>query len=117
MDGVDKTFFEQFLYFNLNNFYFLRINWTRLLSNRLSVRISHDFLFDDSWINAWHFLVRLGKNFEEFFKQIHVDLNFLRRTIHSDENILCDARGSGDINRYHFSDGFHITLSVNNMCI
>jgi hypothetical protein len=34
----------------------------------------------------------------------------------SDENIVYDARRSGDIDRYGFSDGFHITLSIDLMC-
>jgi hypothetical protein len=62
-------------------------------------------MFDDSWINAWHFIVRLGKNVAELFKQICIDLNLIGGAVHSDKDILHDARGSRDINRYHFSDG------------
>jgi hypothetical protein len=68
MDGVDKTCLEQFLYFNLNSCFFLRINQTNFLPNRFSVRISRDFVFNNFWIDAWHFLVRPRKNVIEFLK-------------------------------------------------
>jgi hypothetical protein len=60
LNGVDETGFEDFLYFSLNSCYILRINQTKLLSDRLGVNISRYFMFDDSWINAWHFLIRPG---------------------------------------------------------
>ena len=45
-----------------------------------------------------------------------VDVGYCRGgAVCSDENIVYDARGFGDIYRYHFSDTFHITQGINNM--
>jgi hypothetical protein len=68
LDRVDKTCFDQFLYFNLNSCCFLRIDGMKLLPDWLSIRICHDFVFDDCWIYAQNFLVRRGKHIVEFFK-------------------------------------------------
>jgi hypothetical protein len=59
---VDETIFEEFLYFSLDHRFFSRIDRTKLMSNQFDIRISHDFLFDNSWVDAWHFLIRPGKN-------------------------------------------------------
>jgi len=37
----------------------------KLLSNRLGVKISRYLMFEDSWINVWHFLVRPEKKRRE----------------------------------------------------
>jgi hypothetical protein len=68
VNGVDKNFLKQFLYFSFDSCCFPRIDWMKLLPDRLSIRISHDFMFDDSWIYACHFLVRPGKHVTELFK-------------------------------------------------
>jgi hypothetical protein len=69
-------------------------------------------MFNDYWINAWHFLVRLGKNIARLFKQICVDSNLLGGEIHSNEEIIHNTRSSRDIYRYNFDDIFHITLNI-----
>ena len=65
-------------------------------------------MFNNFRIDAWHFLIRPGKNVTEFFEKIHVNLNLFGGAIRSDEDILHDAGGSGDVDRYCFSDGRHI---------
>ena len=47
------------------------------------------------WVDAWH---PLGG------------------VVCSEKNIAYDARGSGDIDRYHFSDTRHISLSIDLVC-
>jgi hypothetical protein len=49
-------------------------------------------MIDSLWVDAWH---------------------LLWGAISSDENILHDAKVSGDIDQYGFNDGFYITLSIN----
>jgi hypothetical protein len=70
-------------------------------------------MIDILWVNVRYRFVRLGKNVTEFFKKIYVNLNLFEGAIHSDEDILHDARVSGDANRYSFSDSRHVSLSVN----
>jgi len=113
LHGVDKSFFKKFLYFILNHCFFLRIHQTKLMLDRLGVRISRYLIFDDSWINAWHFLIRLGKNIAEFFRQLRINSNHFEGVVHSNENILQDTRHSGDINWDCFNDTLLITLSIN----
>jgi hypothetical protein len=60
--------------------------------------------------------LRPGKNIAEFFEKIRVNLNLFGGAIRSDEDILHDARVSGDIDRYRFSDSHHISLSINILC-
>ena len=44
-----------------------------------------------------------------------VDVGYLLRgAVCSEESIVYDARGSGEIYRYHFRNTFHITLDINN---
>jgi hypothetical protein len=69
----------------------------KLLPKRLGIRIRSNFMFNYFWIDNWHFLIRLGKNFMEFFEKIYVDLNLFGGAVHSDEDILHDARVLGDI--------------------
>jgi hypothetical protein len=88
----------------------------KFLSNRLGIRINCDFMFNYFWINTWHFLIRLGKNVMKLFEKIHVDLNLFGGAIHSDEDVLYDARVSGDVDWYSFSDSRHISLNINFMC-
>jgi hypothetical protein len=73
-------------------------------------------MFNYFWIDAWHFLVRPGKNVAELFKKICIELNISGGEVSSDENILHGGRVLGDIDRYGFNDGFHITLSIKLMC-
>jgi hypothetical protein len=87
----------------------------KILVDRIDIRISHDFMFDNSWVYVWHFPVRPGKHVAELFKQICVDLNLLGGEIRSDEDILHDTRGSGDVIRYHFRYCFHISFIINSM--
>ena len=89
------------------------INWTKFLSNRLSIRIRSDFMFNNFQIDAWHFLIRPGKNVVEFFEKIRVNLNLFGGEIRSNEYIFHDARVSGDVDRYSGSDSLHISLSIN----
>ena len=42
-------------------------------------------MIDSLWVDAWH---------------------LLGGDVCSDENIVYDTRGSGDIDRYHFSNGY-----------
>jgi hypothetical protein len=70
-------------------------------------------MIDTLWVDAWHFLVRPRKNVTELFKNICVELNLSWGAVSSNENIIHDARVSGDIDQYGFSDGFHITLNIN----
>jgi hypothetical protein len=67
MDRIDKTSFEQFFDFNLNDCCFPGLNWTKLLPDWLGIRIRFYFMFDYSCVNAWNFLVRPDKNVEELF--------------------------------------------------
>ena len=73
-------------------------------------------MIDTLWIDVRYFFVRPGKNVAEFFEKIRVDLNLFGGAIRSDEDILHDAGGSGDIDRYHFSDSHHVALSINILC-
>jgi hypothetical protein len=52
----------------------------------------------------------------KLFEKIRVDLNLLGGAIFSDEDILHDARVSGDVDWYSFNDSRHIFLSINFMC-
>ena len=52
-------------------------------------------MIDSLWVDAWH---------------------LLGGAVCSDEKIVYDARDSGDIDRYHFNNGFHITLSIDLVC-
>jgi hypothetical protein len=52
-------------------------------------------MIDTLWVDAWHLLAG---------------------AVWYDENIVYDARGSGDIDRYHFRNGFHITLNIDLVC-
>ena len=73
-------------------------------------------MIESLWVDAWHFLIRPGKNVAKFFEKICVNLNLFGGAIRSDEDILHDARVSGDIDRYCGSDSRHIPLSVNILC-
>jgi hypothetical protein len=73
-------------------------------------------MIESLWVDAWHFLIRPGKNVVEFFEKISVNLNLFVGAIHSDEDILHDVRVLGDIDRYSFSDSHHISLSINFLC-
>ena len=75
-----------------------------------------DFMFNYFRIDTWNFLIRPGKNVAEFFEKICVNLNLFGGEIRSDEDILHDARVSGDVDRYSFSDSRHITLNINFLC-
>jgi hypothetical protein len=116
MNRVNEPCLEQFLNLSLNGYCFPRIDWMKFLSNRLSIRIRCDFMFNYFRIDAWHFLIRLGKNIAELFEKVRVNLNLFRGEICSDEDILHDARVSGDVDRYSFSDSRHISLSINFLC-
>ena len=116
MDRIDTTSFLQFLNLNLNGCFFLGVNWMKFLSNRLGIWIRCDFMLNYFWMNAWPFLIRPGKNVTEFFEKIRVNLNLFGGEICSDEDILHDAGGSGDIDRYRFRNGFHITLGIDLVC-
>jgi hypothetical protein len=59
---VDETNFEEFLYFSLYRHCFVRIDWEKLLSDRFNIMISHDFMFNNLWVDAWHLLIRPRKN-------------------------------------------------------
>jgi hypothetical protein len=52
-------------------------------------------MIDTLWVDGWH---------------------FLGGVLCSDENIVYDARGSGDIYRYHFNNSRHIPLSIDFLC-
>jgi hypothetical protein len=52
-------------------------------------------MIDSLWVDAWH---------------------LLRGAVCSDENIVYDAMGFGDIDRYHFNNGFHIALIIDLVC-
>jgi hypothetical protein len=82
----------------------------------LGIRIRCDFMFNYFWIDTWHFLIRPGKNVAELFEKIRVDLNLFGGEVYSDEDVLHDARVSGDVDWYIFSDSCHISLSINFMC-
>jgi hypothetical protein len=73
-------------------------------------------MIDTLWVDAWHFLIRPGKNIAEFFEKIRVSLNLFGGEICSDEDILHDARVSGDVDRYGGSESLHISLSINFLC-
>jgi hypothetical protein len=73
-------------------------------------------MIDTLWVDVRYRFVRPGKNIMEFFKKISVNLNLIGGAIRSDEDILHDAGGSGDIDRYRFSDSRHISLSINILC-
>jgi hypothetical protein len=73
-------------------------------------------MIDTLWVDVRYCFVRPGKNVTEFFEKIHVNLNLFGGEIRSNEDILHDARVSGDIDRYSFSDSRHISLSVNLLC-
>jgi hypothetical protein len=73
-------------------------------------------MIDTLWVDVRYRFVRPGKNVAEFFEKIRVNLNLFGGAIRSDEDILHDAGGSGDIDRYCFSDSRHISLSINILC-
>jgi hypothetical protein len=54
---VDETNFEQFIYVILYCRYFARIDRVKLMSDWFDVRISHDFMFNNLWVNSWHLLI------------------------------------------------------------
>jgi hypothetical protein len=109
---VDETILDEFLYFSLYRHYFARVYRAKLLSNRINIKISCDLLFNNTWINSWHILIRPSKDVVKLFKQFSVDLNLFRRTIHSDEDIFHDAMGSGDVDGNHFRNTFHVSLNI-----
>jgi hypothetical protein len=49
-------------------------------------------MIDSLWVDAWH---------------------LLGGAVCSNENIVYDAKGYGEIYSYHFSDTCHITLDIN----
>jgi hypothetical protein len=73
-------------------------------------------MIDSLWVDAWHFLIRPGKNVAEFMEKICVNLNLFEGAIRSDEDILHDAEVLGDIDRYRGSDSLHISLIINILC-
>jgi hypothetical protein len=73
-------------------------------------------MIDTLWVDVRYRFIRSGKNVVEFFEKIRVNLNLFGGAIRSDKDILHDARVSGDIDRYRFSDSRHIALSINILC-
>ena len=73
-------------------------------------------MIDTLWVDVRYCFVRPGKNVTEFFEKIRVNLNLFGGAIRSDEDILHDARVSGDIDKYGCSDSRHIALSINFLC-
>ena len=73
-------------------------------------------MIDTLWVDVGYLLIRPGKNVTEFFKKICIELNLFGGAVSSDENILHDARVSGDIDRYSFNDSCHIDLNINFVC-
>jgi hypothetical protein len=49
---VDETNFEEFLYLSLYCRCFLRIDWENILSDHFDIKTIHDFVFNNSWIDA-----------------------------------------------------------------
>jgi hypothetical protein len=73
-------------------------------------------MIDTLWVDVRYLFVRPGKNIVEFFKKISVNMNLLGGAIHSDKDIFHDARVSGDIDWYPFSDSHHMAFSINILC-
>jgi hypothetical protein len=73
-------------------------------------------MIDSLWVDAWHFLIRPGKNVVEFFEKIRINLNLFGGATRSDEDILHDTSVLGDIDRYRFNDTRYISLSINFLC-
>ena len=57
-------------------------------------------MIDTLWVDVRYLFVRQGKHVAEFLKKIRVNLNLFGGAIRSDEDILHNAGGSGDIDRY-----------------
>ena len=73
-------------------------------------------MIDTLWVDVRYRFVRPGKNVAELFEKICVNHNLLRGAIRSDEDIFHDARVSGDIDRYRFSNSHNISLNINILC-
>jgi hypothetical protein len=116
VNRVYEPCLKQFIDLSFDSCCFPRIKWTKFLSNKLSVRIRGDLMFNYFQIDAWHFLVRPSKNIAELFKKIRVNLNLFGGEIRSDEDIIHDVGVSRDIDRYRGSDSRHISLSINILC-
>jgi hypothetical protein len=65
---ADKTNFEEFFYFFLDCWCFSRIYQMNILSDRFGIKIGHDFMLKNSWVDAWNFLIRPEKNVAKFFE-------------------------------------------------
>jgi hypothetical protein len=65
---IDETNLDEFLYLSLDRHCLARIDWVKLLSDRLNIRVSCDLMFNDTWVNAWHLLIRPGKDIVKLFK-------------------------------------------------
>jgi hypothetical protein len=38
------------------------------MSGRLNIGVSCDLMFNDTWVNSWHILIRTGENVTKLFK-------------------------------------------------
>ena len=63
-----STYADRSLLLVNRNGCFPRIHCTQALSNRLSIGISLNLVFNNARVNTWHFVVRPRKNITEFLK-------------------------------------------------
>jgi hypothetical protein len=49
---IDKTIFDEFLFFNLYHCFLVRIDRVKFMLNRINIRVSCDIMFNDTWINS-----------------------------------------------------------------
>jgi hypothetical protein len=62
LQWIDETNLYEFLYLNLDGRYLARIDWVKLLSDKLNIEVSCNLIFNFSWVSAWNLLIRPGKN-------------------------------------------------------
>ena len=57
------------------------------LSNRFSIQIGFNFMFNNERVNSWHFLIGPSKNISKFVENLSVCINFIGGTVRLDANI------------------------------
>ena len=67
------------------------------LSNRLSIGVSFNLMFNNARVNIWNFIIRPRKDITEFFKQLGVFLNLSMGTFYPNIDIIYPVRIVRDI--------------------
>ena len=63
--------------------------WTgrKFLANRSRIWVGFDLMYDNGWINTWHFFVTPGENISEFLEEGSVSCYLFRGAI--DDRYVC----------------------------